>query len=101
MSILKTTLVLATALSNHVAQLLVINLAFSIFFCVSLSLRPYNMTNKNYFLKNAVLYLMSVWFMTLIIFIGRFIENDDELSETEELIFEGFLPDEYFHYDMG
>lgn len=44
---------------------------------------------------------MSIWFMILTIFIGRFIENDDELAETEELIFEGFLTDEYFHYDCG
>ena len=39
--------------------------------------------------------------MIHVIFIGRFIDSDNEDAEIQEMQFEGFLKDEYLHYDLG
>lgn len=95
-SVLKAILVFATIFKNHFTQLVIINISICIFFSISLSLRPYGLSRKDRYFRNSVIYFESLFFMMLSIFIGRFIDNDEG-----QLVYEGFLSDEFFHYKMG
>ena len=99
------TLVMSTLLAplgNRSIQMIIVNLVIYVDFLITLKTDPFDVTRFEKRLRIFNQYLISICFLNLIFYDGRFIAAD-ELSEDgkQEEIFSGLIKNATIHYNYG
>ena len=92
---------LSFAQKAKLSQLLILNLAIFIEFVYNLKTKPFDVSKMERRLRIWNQYVISLCFMNLPFYVGRYIEGDLSEEGIQDLVFEGFLYDEIIHYKYG